>query len=265
MTEEELHNEHEEYSGKSALELIRELLKLLLVLLWRFLIWLIKKFLKGVLWCMKTAERSWDRLNDWWHDNNTQEKVAKIKAWLKRATKTCGHWCLKAGKATLKGLKIGLLATGRGLAIAAKATVKGVVIGIKATIQGIIHLRPTIKKIGRLTVAGFWATIAGIKRCRRGMRLSQLRRKRAYATFKRNGGMKGVIINSTHNVRTNIERFMEEDQEEAAPDAVTEDDIMEEATRSGVDGILVDPDRLVPETCARHRVSDLIEIMERHS
>ena len=43
MTEEELHNGHEEYSGKSAIELIRELLKLLLVLLWRFLVWLIKK------------------------------------------------------------------------------------------------------------------------------------------------------------------------------------------------------------------------------
>ena len=48
MTEEELHNEHEEYSGKSATELIRELLKLLLVLLWKFLVWLIKKFLKFI-------------------------------------------------------------------------------------------------------------------------------------------------------------------------------------------------------------------------
>lgn len=233
MTEKELHNKHEEYSGKSALELIRELLKVLLVLLWRFLVWLIKKFLKGVLWCMQTAEKGWNRLDDWWHDNNTQEKVAKIKAWLKRAAKTFGRWCFKAGKATLKGLKIGLLATGHGIVIAAKATGKGLVIGIKATIQGIIHLRPTIKKIGQLIVAGFWATVAGMKRCKRGMKLSRIRRKRAYEAFKRNGGMKGVIINSTRNVRSNIERFMEEDQEEAAPDAVTEDDIMEEALEAG--------------------------------
>ena len=233
MTEEELHNGHEEYSGKSAVELIRELLKLLLVLLWRFLIWLIKKFLKGVLWCMQTAEKGWDRLNDWWHDNNTQEKVAKIKAWLKRAAKILGQWCIKAGKATIKGLKIGLAATGRGLVIAAKATGKGLVVGVAATIQGIIHLRSTLKTIGRLAVAGFWATIAGLKRCRRSIKLSHIRRKRAYEAFKRNGGMKGVIINSTHNVRSNIERFMEEDQEEAAPDAVTEDDIMEEALEAG--------------------------------
>jgi hypothetical protein len=182
---------------------------------------------------MKTAERSRDRLNDWWHDNNTQEKVSKIKAWLKRAARTAGHWCLKAGKATLKGLKIGLLATGRGIVIAAKATIRGLIVGVKATIQGIIHLRPTIQTIGRLIVAGFWATIAGIKRCRRGLKLSRIRRKRAYETFKRNGGMKGVIINSTRNVKNNIERFMEEGQEEADPDAVTEDDIMEEALEAG--------------------------------
>lgn len=233
MTEEELHNGHEEYSGKSAIELIRELLKLLLVLLWRFLVWLIKKFLKGVLWCMRTAEKGWDRLNDWWNDNNTQEKVAKIKAWLKKTAKIAGRWSIKAGKATLKGIGIGLVATGKGIVIAAKATARGIVVGVRATIQGIIHLRPTIKKIGELIVAGFWATIAWMKRCRRGMKLSRIRRKRAYESFKRNGGIKGVIINSTHNVKSNIERFMEEDQEEAAPDAVTEDDIMEEALEAG--------------------------------
>ena len=168
-----------------------------------------------------------------WNDNNTQEKVAKIKAWLRRTAKKVGQWSLKAGKATLKGIGIGLVATGKGIVIAAKATAQGIVVGVKATIQGIIHLRPTIKRIKQLTIDGFWATIAWMKRCKRGMRLARIRRKRSYEAFKRNGGMKGVIINSTHNVKNNIERFMEEDQEEAAPDAVTEDDIMEEALEEG--------------------------------
>lgn len=233
MSEEERQNEKEEYSGKSALQLVQELLRLIFVLIWRFLVWLFKRFLKGVLWCMQAAEDGWKRLNDWWHDNNTQEKVAKIKAWLKMATKTFGHWCVMAGKAVIKGIVIGAKATWTGIKIGAKATGKGIVAATKATIQGIIHLGPTIKKMGRGIANGARAFVAWTKRCKRGMKLSHIRRKRAYATFRRNGGMKGAISRGSRNVRNNIEKFMEEDQEEAAPDAVTEDDIMEEALEEG--------------------------------
>ncbi|MBQ6965428.1 MAG: hypothetical protein IJP82_07035 [Bacteroidaceae bacterium] len=229
MTEEEYHYDKEDYSGKTALQLIRELLRLLLVLLWKMLLWLIRKFLKGVLWCMKTAEKGWTHLDNWWHDNDTQEKVAKTKAWLKMAAQTFGRWCVIAGKATLKGLKIGSIATWKGLKIAIKATGRGIIIGIRATIQGIIHLRPTIKRIGNLIVQGAIATWAWMKRCQRGMKLSRIRRKRAYQEFRRNGGVKGMLINTSHSIKSGIQMFMEEDQEEAAPDAVTEDDLMEEA------------------------------------
>ena len=233
MSEEERLNEKEEYSGKSALQLVRELLRLILVLIWRFLVWLFKRLLKGVLWCMQAAETGWKRLNDWWHDNDTQEKVAKLKAWVKKSAKTFGNWCLIAAKATWKGIKIGAKATWEGLKIGAKATARGIVIGIKATIQGIIHLRSTLKKLGKLMVRGAHATAAWMKRCKRGMKLLRIRRKRAYQEFKRKGGVKGAIINTSHNVKSNIEKFMEEDQEEATPDAVTEDDIMEEALEEG--------------------------------
>ena len=81
--EEDRQNEHEESTGKSASQLTRELLRLIIVLIWRFLVWLFKRFLKGVLWCMQATEKGCKRLNEWWHDNNTQEKVAKTKAWLK--------------------------------------------------------------------------------------------------------------------------------------------------------------------------------------
>ena len=231
--EEERQRRHEDISGRSAAQLVRELLRLILVLIWRFLVWLIKRFLKGILWCMQAAEEGWRRLNDWWHDNNTQEKVAKTKAWLKMAAKTFGRWCVIASKATLHGIVIGSKATWYGLKVAAKATAKGIVIAVKATIQGIIHLRPTIKKMGQLIVQGAKATVAWIKRCKRGMKLSRIRRRRRYEAFRRNGGVKGWMVNTSHNVRKNIEMFMEEDQEEAAPDAVTEDDSMEEALEEG--------------------------------
>ena len=231
--EEKPQREREEYTGKSALQLLRELLRLILVLLWRFLVWVFKKILKGLLWCMQAAEKGWERLNDWWHDNSTQEKVAKTKAWFKMAAKTLGRWCVVAGKATVHGIAVGAKATWNGLKIATKATAKGIVFAVQATIQGIIHLRPTIKKIGRGIVHGAQAFVAWLKQCRRGMKLSRIRRKRAYQEFKRTGGIKGAISRTSHNVRNNIERFMEEDQEEAAPDAVTEDDLMAETLEEG--------------------------------
>ena len=233
MIEDEHLKDREEYSGKSALQLIRELLRLILVLIWRFLVWLFKKVLKGVLWCLESLETGWEMLNDWWYDNSTQEKVAATKAWLKMAVQTIGEWCVIATQATIKGIGIGARATWKGLGIATKATGRGIVYAVKATIQGIIHLRPTIKKIGRGIVQGAKGFVAWLRRCKRGMKLSRIRRKRSYQEFKRNGGMKGAISRGSRNVRNNIERVMEEDQEEAAPDAVTEDDIMEEALEEG--------------------------------
>ena len=233
MTEEERQSGHEEMTGKSASQLMRELLRLIFVLIWRFLVWLFKRLIKGILWCMQAAEKGWKRLNDWWHDNNTQEKVAKTKAWLKMAAQTFGRWCVIAGKATLHGIVVGAKATWFGLKVAAKATAKGIFIAVKATIQGIIHLRPTLKKLGQLIVRGAKAIAAWMKRCKRGMKLSRIRRKRRYEAFRRNGGMKGWMISTSRNMRKNIEMFMEEDQEEADPDAVTEDDIMEEALEEG--------------------------------
>ncbi len=222
MAEDEIQNEKDEFSGKSASQLTRELLRLIFVLIWRFLVWVFKRILKGILWCMQAIEEGSKRLNDWWHDTNTQQKVAKIKATLIQVINTAGDWCVKAVKVA-----------GHGIKVAAKATGKGIVIGAKATWNGIIHLGPTIKKLGRLIVQGYHATIAGLKRWRRGMKLSRIRRKRAYQEFQRKGGIKGWMVNTSHNVKDNIQKFMEEDQQEAAPDAVTEDDIIEEALEEG--------------------------------
>lgn len=228
MTDEEKHHRQDEYSGRSAMQLCRELLRLFLVLLWRMLLWCIRRIVKGLLWLIQICEDGCERLNNWWHDNNTQEKVAKIKAWLRMALRTFGKWCVIAWKATIKGIILGTIMAWKGIKIAAKATLRGIVIAIRATIKGIIHLRPTIKKIGNLTVRGAKATWEWLKRCRRGMKLSHIKRKRAYQRFRRNGGVKGMMIDTSRKIKNGIQMFMEEDQNEPAPDAVTEDDIMAE-------------------------------------
>lgn len=228
MTDAERQQRQDEYSGRSAMQLCREILRLFLVLLWRVLLWCIRKFLKGVLWLILICEDACKRLNKWWNNNNTQEKVAKTKAWMRMAVQTLGRWCVIAFKASLRGIAAGSVMAWKGIKIAAKAMLRGIVTAIIATIKGIIHLRSTIKKIGKLTVRGAKATWAWMKRCRRGIKLSNIRRKRAYQRFRRNGGMKGMMINASRNIKNGIQMFMEEDQEEATPDAITEDDIVAE-------------------------------------
>lgn len=241
MTDGDKQQRQDEYSGRSAMQLCREILKLALVLLWRILLWCIKKFLKGLLWLIQAIETGLKKLNVWWHDNNTQEKVAKTKAWLYKAMRTLGRWCVIAGKSIVKWTGIGAVMAWRGLKKAARATLRGIVIAIKAIVRGIIHLRPTIKKILRLTVRGVKATWAWMKRCRKGMKLFYIRRKRAYRRFRSNGGVKGMMVDTSRSIRNGIQMFMEEDQEEAAPDAVTEDDIMaeefEEKANEGIKSI----------------------------
>lgn len=234
MTDEERQHRTDEHSSKSAAQLGREILKLLCVLLWKMFLWLLRKFLKGVLWCIQTCEKGWENLHIWWHDNDTQEKVANIKRWLKHTWKTVCKWSIIAGKATLKGTRIGAIALWHGIITSLQWTYRSIIIATKATIQGIIHLRPTLKKIGHLIVTGIIATGAWLKRCGRGIKLSCIRQKRAYQRFRRNGGVKGAMMKTSQNIKNGIQMFMEEDQNEATPDAITEDDIMEEVMEEKV-------------------------------
>lgn len=228
MTEEERKDAYEYYSKQSFKRLIFEFFRLSLLLVWRVILQGVKLLVKSLLYLIESAQKGCQRLIEWWNDNDTQDKIAEIKATLKRWIRIFGSWCVIAAKATLSGLTIAAVATGHGIVIGTKATGRGIIVGTKATIQGIIHLKPTIIKIGELTLRGCKAFVAWLKRCGRGIKLSHIRRKRAYQQFKRNGGVKGAIVASTTAVSNGIKMFMEEDEEEAAPDAVTEDNILVE-------------------------------------
>jgi hypothetical protein len=233
MIDKERPTEKDTHIRESIVRLTHELLRLVLILIWKFTIWLLRKMAKGLLWCLQTIEKGWVQLNVWWNDNDTQAKVAKIKAGLRKAAATLAEWSKIACKEGIKGTKIGAAASWKGLKIASKATLQGIIIGFKATIQGIIHLRSTSKKIGQLVQKGTIATWKWIKRCWRSMKFSHIKRKRAYQEFRRNGGIKGSLVKTSHHVKQSIEIFMEEDQEEATAEAVTEDDLMEEVLEEG--------------------------------
>ncbi len=224
MTEEERKELQEEYSKKTGGQLIAELARLVLLLIWKIIKKGIRVLAKFLLFIIESIQEGCEKLAEWWNAKDTQEKVAEIKATLKKWCIQFGKWCVIAAKATGKGIKIGAIATWH-----------GIVKGTKATILGIIHLKPTIIKIGQAIAKGSKAFAAWTKRCGRGMKLSHIRRKRAYQRFRRNKGFKGLIIDSSNAVRNGITMFMEEDQEEAAPDAVTEDDLLKEEIEERVD------------------------------
>lgn len=208
---------YEDKNKRSITQLVLLLIKLVLILILSIIIKGLKIAWRFLVLLVDVAADAMERLGEWWNANDTQEKIKKIRAAIKKGCITFGKWCIIAAVATAHGIAIGAAATWRGL-----------VYGTKATIQGIIHLKPTVIKTWRLIVRGTKAIIAWIKRCVRGMRLFHLKRKRAYMRFRRNKGFKGLIVDSSNAVRESIKMFMEEDQEEATPDAITEDDIIEE-------------------------------------
>lgn len=62
MTEQDKPDRREEYKDQSAAKLAHEVLRLLLVLVWRIILWCIKKVCKGLLWCLDITEKGWGRL-----------------------------------------------------------------------------------------------------------------------------------------------------------------------------------------------------------
>lgn len=217
MTEEEKKQIQEEYNSKTTGQLIIELFRLIGLLIIKIIYKFIQVVARFVQFIIEAILESFDRLVEWWNDNSTQQKIAKTREKLNAAKKKIWEWSIIAFWATVKAIKVGSIATWHGLQI-----------GTKATIDGFIHMKPTVIKLGHLTVDGFKAFCAWLKRCGRGIKLSNIKRKRAYQRFRRNKGFKGLIIDSSTAVKDGIKMFMEEDQQEATPDAVTEDDLLQE-------------------------------------
>lgn len=233
MTEDDRHNSQHEYNGKSASQLMHELCHLMLVLAWRFIIWIVRKVAKGLLWCIKAIEKGLERLRIWWNDHDTQEKKAKVIAWTKWAARKTGEYAIIAGKYALRGIVVGLVYAGKGLKMAAKATAKGLVVGAKAAVQGILHMRTTMKRLKRLAAVAWRAIKRWNEKRKRNALCKKIRRRRAYEEFRRNGGMKGLIVRYSNTIKKNITMFMEEDQDESDPEAVTDEEYMEKTLEKG--------------------------------
>lgn len=222
-------NMHDNAPGqKSSRELLSEIGRLFLKLLWAVLRKILRLMAKGVLATIAGISALCVAIKAWWNDKSTQEKIrflrikARIfarKSWAfsKVAVRHARRLAVKGYRLAVKYLILGLIATWKGL-----------VWLFFNTIQAIIHLRSTLIRLWH------WRKVAAkkltriINNARRASRLRTIRRKRAWRKFQDNGGMKGAMQRTASAMNHSIQMFMEEEQNEATPDSVTEDDIFAE-------------------------------------
>lgn len=212
---------------KSARELWMEIVRLLLLLLWTIVKKFIKVTYKSICFCIAFAKLCATSAKNWWQDKSTQEKVRAIKIKTR-------YWCREGWKYTKRGCK----ALWRWTVIASKAVVKYSVITARLIWKGlvwlcinfvqlIIHTKPMLIRWGKATQRGYKLLRFYLQQMRRGIKLKKIVQQRRYATFKRNGGTKKWLENTSKSLKSSVQSYMEEEQNEAAPDAITEDDIIE--------------------------------------
>lgn len=225
MTDDNKNNQHKDsFENKSGGEMLAEIGRLVLVLLGKllklFLKYILKAFkfilkwiCKGLLALIDFIQFCATKTRAFWNNNNTQEKVRKIRLWFKHAFITLGIWIVIAAKASWKGLKWGF-----------KKTVQGTVWLAKHIVQGIIHLGPTLVKIWRGIKKGIRAFGRWLVKLGRGIRLWWRNRQRAYRSFRRNKGFKGLLIDLGNLLKKQVNNYIEEEQ---AMDESDDDNIFE--------------------------------------
>jgi hypothetical protein len=213
MDIQDFNNENKRTVSSLLLELGRLFLLLLVAILKRIVRIIYKSVRFSVAFvklCVKSAV-------EWWQDKSTQEKVRflrlKLRQWCRLTWKYVKIGCRKLAEWTVKGCKGAVKYS----VVAAKLLWKGTVWLCVNFVQLILHTKPMLIRMGK-----------GLKRMRRGMKLRNIRRKRKYEAFKRNGGMKHALEQASKSLKSSIQSYMEEEQDEVDPNAITEDDIIEE-------------------------------------
>ena len=213
---------------KTAKELWMEIGRLLLLLLWAITKKLIRVTYKSVRFLYRFCKLCVKATIEWWNDKDTQEKIRSIRKKIKRGCQIALQYTKTGCKHLWRWTVAGSKAAWKYSIIAAKLTWVGIVWLCVNLVQLIIHMKPTLIRMGKAIKQGFRQSVAAMKRMRRGMKLSGIRRRRRYQEFKRKGGMKGALENANRGLKAAISSYMEEEQNEVAPDAITEDDLLEE-------------------------------------
>lgn len=209
---------NDDFEGKSGSQMLAEVGRLILLLLLTLLKWLgrlllrglkllLKYICKGLLWLIDATGYAIERLQAFWNDNNTQEKLRKMKAALVTAGEQLWSWTVAGSKATWRGL----------VWLANK------------TVQGIIHLGPTLKAVGRGLKQAVCAVGRWFRRLWRGLRKWHINRQRAYRRFRQNKGFRGLLIDLGNWLKGQIRDYIEEEPlQRRLPVETIEEDVVDD-------------------------------------
>lgn len=207
-----------QFSDKSALQMLREVGRLLLVLLARLLLallrllrrvgkWLLRLICKGLLFLIDLTHTTVVRLRDFWNDNDTQEKVHKLRQRIR--------WL---GLCALRGLRIGARATWRGSKWLGRKLWIGLVALARGLIYAILHIGPTLRLLGQGLWVGLKALGRWLRLCGRGIRKTYRQRQRAWRHFRQNKGFKGLLIDFGVWLKHQINNYVEEQTDDSSDD-----------------------------------------------
>ena len=220
-----------------------ELIKQIFILLGRLVLAILKRalatILKCIIWCIDKIVEGWHKLIIFWNSSDTQEKRRRIIAAIKQGahnfvklSKKIWAWTKKytiiGAKLTWKYTRLGCKYFVKYLFITIIAIWNGILWTIRTTKDLIIHSKPTFIRLWNDIKKGskdFWRWVVRTYRC---IKLGHIRRRRAWQHFRRTKGFKGLLIDMGHGLTNGIKSFMEEDQFETDPEAITEDDIIAE-------------------------------------
>lgn len=207
------------YKGddKSVGEMLAEILRLSLKLLLKCTIKLVRLLVKGCVVIFFLFRRLLQSCVDFWNDNSTQQKLHMAKVWFHLFLKTLG-------RLTVKGLK---------------ALARGLVWAIRTLVRCIINLRPTLVLIGRALGRCGKTLLLWLQLFGRGLRLFFTKRKRAYLSFRRNKGFKGLMIDVKNYLQLLLNNYMDEEQTETGKNVLSYEEYIrgERGGKNGTDTI----------------------------
>ena len=189
--------------GHLFLLFLRKLLLILWALLKLGLKQLLKYTCKAIILLWDLCQQLYEKCKNFWYDNDTQAKIKLAKRWAKEALRTLAQWTV-----------IALIQIGKGLAWTGKQLLKGLVWLIKETIIAIIHLGPTLKKMGQFIVKTSILLWKMLCKMARTIKIIIKRQQQAYQQFRKNKGFKGLLIDLGTWMKNSLNDYLDETAED---------------------------------------------------
>ena len=208
------------YNEKTWKELLAEILKLTLKLIWKLSRRAIKLIIKGIKWAIAYTLEVIKRIIAWWNDNDTQVKVRIVRIKAKILLRTIIKWTI-----------IGAKATGRFLRLACKKA-----------ITAIVNLKPTVIAVRDTLIRWCKACIRWSKEQHKIAKRKSAKQKVRYRNFRKTPGFKGLLTDIGNFLKSLINSYMEEEQTEFTPETPNgEESTAKEKKARIISDILLNP------------------------